>query len=334
MNLVQSARSIEAALQRLQGPAATGKLLVKAVVPNGSGGFQPGPDVALSPGTCAIPVDGNSLKEQATVFVKPNSASSEKDDADKAWTVTGAGTVVDVEAIQGGPAGNLGLGTRYRWDEPITGIELTSTSSVALTGGAFSGAFAGLKDFRHYKSLDKTGLQALFRAQLGAFPAAALSRIGITPQDGPFAGSPGPRTARVSSRGMLYRLTFMLWVISTRLDGEQQRSREGEYLLGDVLEALQGATRVRNRCFAVSTEPGAEVQSAGVFDVSPTSYVDTVTIATTVVLEGRHEPVDAHDWLRTRLRQQTDPQAPDPPIDLPNVIIPMPPNGPGTPPFP
>jgi hypothetical protein len=101
-----------------------------------------------------------------------------------------------------------------------------------------------------------------------------------------------------------------------------------------VLEVLQDARRIRDRSFVVSAEPGAQIQGASPHEVTPTVYVDRVTITTDFVLTRRPEPKDYNDWLRTRLRQQTAAQAPSPPLDLPNIIIPMPPDGPGPGPFP
>jgi hypothetical protein len=317
---IQNARAIEATLARLQGPCATGKLLVKAL----------GPDVLFGPGECAVPFDGGAYDPQSTVFVKPNPAFTSG-----TWVVTQAGTLVDVEALQGGTVPNRPGGTPYRWEPPITGIELESVADAAgLVGGAFSEAFAGLRQFVHYKSLDREGIEALFKAQLFDFPAAALSWVQTVPLDGPMSGTPGPRTNRVSSKGMLYRHTWMLWLVTSRLDLEAQRRHEGDTLRADVLEIIFGAKRARDGAFQVSMEPGAEVQNASPYLISPTSYVDQVTFSTIVLLENKPEPREYHDWLRTRLRQQTPPQAPDPAIDIPNLIIGMPPGGPGPGPFP
>jgi hypothetical protein len=317
---VQNSRAIEAALQRLQGPASAGKLLVHAT----------GADTALDPGSCAIPIDAAALDRRGMVFVKPNPAQSEGQ-----WTVTAAGTLVDVEAIGGGTPGNKAAGTVYRWDPPLDGIELTSASDASgVTGGSFSGAYAGLRQYVYLKSLNRSDVEALFAAQVYDYPAAALAWARTTPLDGPLAGSPGPRTARVGQNRMLYRHTWFLYLVTSRLDSEDARNLEADTLRDDVLELIQGARRTRNRAFAVSVEPGAEVQSADVFRVTPTSYVDLVTFNTIVSLEHNPEPRVYHDWLRTRLRQQTAAQAPAAPLDIPNVIIPIPPNGPGSPPFP
>lgn len=320
MSTISNARAIEASLQRLQGPAATGRLLVRAT----------GADVELGPGSCAVPVVNGVLNDQAVAFVHRNPA-----DEDGRWTVTSAGVLVDVEAVQGGTPGNQVGGTPYRWDPPLPGIELVSTAEAAgLTGGAYTGAFAGLRQFTHLRSTDFVPGQELFAHKVFDYPAVAMTWARTAPLDGPLSGTPGPRTARVGSRRMLYRHTWFLWVVTSRLDSAGARSNEALTLLDDVVGELEGAMRVRNRAFAVSLEPGAEVVTAAPFRLLPTVYVDLVTLDTAYVLHGRREPREYDDWLRTRLRQQTPPLGPDAPLDLPNLIIPMPPDGPGPGPYP
>jgi hypothetical protein len=329
---ISNARAIEAALQRLQGPPAAGKLLVKPEpLPDGS----PGPDVVLPVGACAMPQDGNAIDERAAVYVRPNPANPAEDSGDRTWTVTAAGTLVDVESVQGGAHTNRDGGTSYRWDPPLEGVELVSvTDASGIAGGSFSGAFAALRQFAHLKTINFVAGQGFFESQTVDFPAAVLAWGGIAPLDGPLAAAPGPRTARTKQGAMLYRQTWMLYLGTSRLDSSGLRSNEGATLLDDVLGVIAWACRIRDRSFIVSGEPGAQIQSARPYVVSPTAYVDAVTIETSFVLERNPEPRAYHDWLRTRLRQQVPPGGQLPLIDLPNAIVPMPPNGPGTPPFP
>jgi hypothetical protein len=136
---------------------------------------------------------------------------------------------------------------------------------------------------------------------------------------------------------MLYKHTWGLWVATSRLDSVAARSEEGARLLWDVLEVLQDARRIRDRSFIVSAEPGAKIVSARPAYVLPTVYVDIITLETLFVLERNPEPRTYHDWLRTRLKlytKQNPGSPPSPPLELPNLVIPMPPGGPGTPPFP
>jgi hypothetical protein len=192
VSLIQNARAIEAALQRLQGPPATGKLTVKAT----------GADLLLHPGTIALPIDGGAIDPSAAVYVRPNPLTESDADNPGAWTIPAAGVLVDVEAIQGGPRSNKDGGTSYRWNPPLAGLELVSVAEAAgIAGGAYSGAFAGLRQFSHLKALTFEAGQGLFRSQTFDYPAAVLAWAGTVPLDGPQASSPGPRTARVAQGG-------------------------------------------------------------------------------------------------------------------------------------
>jgi hypothetical protein len=331
---IDNARAIEAALQYLQGPPSSGKLLVKAT----------GADVKLFPGDVALPVLGNAIEQRAGVYAKRNPATrdlkpAKPGDPDEAghWLVTAAGTLVDVESIQGGTHTNKPGGTPYRWDPPLDGIELVSVADAGgLTGGAFSGASGGLKQFAHFDMLNLEPNQYLWQSNTFAYPAAILSWKSAQPLDGSFVAIPGPRTARVSQSATLYRNTWWLTLLTSRLESVGLRSLEASSLRDDAREAIYGARRIRDRCFIVSVEPGANLPSIESAAITPTVRADRITIETAFVLD-RASQREYHDWLRTRLRQQTpavtDP-APPPPLDLPNIIVPMPPNGPGSPPFP
>lgn len=335
MTIIDNARAIEAALQRLQGPAAAGKLVVKTEVVDG----VPGPATLLHPGTCALPLDGGMIDPGASVYVRPNPATASAAENPGAWLVTAGGVLVDVEAVQGGDRANKDGGTTYHWDPPELGIEAASVADAAgITGGSYSGAFAGLRQVSHFKPTvtSTEPNQALFMAGTFDFPAVVLGWAGMGPLDGAQAAAPGPRTAR-TGRGMLYKNTWTIWVATSRLDSQAARSEEGTILLQDIIEILQDARRVRDRSFFVSAEPGAKAVSARPAYLAPTAYVDVITLETIFVLVRNPEPRVYNDWLRTRMKLYTAPNAgspPAPPLELPNVVVPMPPGGPGAPPFP
>lgn len=332
MNTIDNARAIEAALQVLQGPPSSGKLLVKSLADDGA---------VLQPGTCAYPIDGNATDLRAGVYVKRNPATApapgEKETAlTSTWPLTTAGVLVDVESIQGGAHANRPGGTSYRWDPPLDGVELRSVADVGgLTGGANTGAFAALRQFAHIKTLNFPTApgQNLFAMNISVYPAAVLAWASMVPLDGPLSAAPGPRSARTGNASMLYRHSWELYLVTSKLESATARSLEGQTLLADVMAELTEACRVRDRCFVVSGEPGAQIQGARPVVAAPGQFVDMVTFDTTFTLT-RESRRSYHDWLRTRLRQQIPAGENDAPIDLPNVVVPMPPNGPGTPPFP
>jgi len=296
------------------GSIATGELLVHS---EGLTGVVPF-------GAMAIPIVGGGLLEEATAFVPKNPATE-----DGSWPVVQAGTVVPVQSLQGGLVANTAPGTEYRWDEPLAGIELVSVSSAGLTGGVASTAFAALQQLGLYKKLDQQSFELFMRAQLSQYPGAILAWESSMPLDGPMAATPGPRTARMGRGKFLFKHTWALWLVTARLDTEGLRRREGDTLRDDVMETLFDTASARGLRLAI--EPGCEILGASVFGVTPTSYVDLVRFSTTVTLEHRPQGAVYNDWLRTRLRQTTDVNGEgpslSPPIALPDVSDPMPPNG-------
>jgi hypothetical protein len=315
---LQKARAIEARLQKLQGSAGTGQLRVRAT----------GADVVLPPGECAVPLVDNALNEQATIFVRPNPTAPSSDKV-KGWTVTSAGTLVDVETLQGGAGVNLPGSIECRWDPPLAGLEETATLEPAgVTGATSSAELGSIALFRHYKQIATGDIDELFRAQVYAFPAAILAWGTTSPLDGPISGSPGPRTARVGASAMLAKHGWLLYLVTSRLEEEGIRRREGEILRDRVLRRLHNARRTRDRAFVVSNEPGTEVLAARVFRVTPTSYVDVVEFATIYTLTPDNDEPDANPWLRTHYKQLTPAQGPAVPLELPNIVIPIPPDGP------
>lgn len=306
MSTVDNARAIQAALQPLMGTPATGQVTVHSTGATGTVPF----------GSTAIPVVTGDLREEATAFVPKNPASG-----DGSWPVVLAGTAVPIESLHGGPVGNVAAGVAYRWDPPLPGIEATSVSVGAVAGGVASTAFAALKQIRVYKSLTQANFEQFLRAQLSQYPGAILAWESTTPLDGPMAATPSPRQARVGRGKFLFRHTWLLWLVTSRLDTEAMRRREGDALRDDIIEILFDCMQARG--LRVSNEPGAEILSASPFAATPTSYVDLIRFGCTVTVQHR-SAAQFNDWLRTRLRQQTDPQAPSsPPINLPDLTIPM-----------
>lgn len=310
MSTVQNGRAIEAALAPLMGPCASGQLLVRSTGATGKVPY----------GAALIPIKRGGLEEEATAFVTKNPATE-----DGSWPVVQGGTAVPLAALQGGPVGNTEPGTEYRWDEPLDGIEDVSVSQGGLAGGAESGGYAALRQLRNYKALSQNMLEDLLRASVGLFPAGVLAWESSQPIDGPMAARPGARSARMGRGKFLFRHTWLLYLVTSRLDSEGERRREGDTLRDDVIETIFDTTSARG--LRVSTDPGAEILDARLFTVTPTSYVDVVRFATTSVVQHRSQGADYGPWLRTRLRQQLPEQAGSK-IDLPDITIPIPPDGP------
>lgn len=313
---VANGRAIQAALAPLMGSVASGQLLVKPAAPLTSG--------VVPWGACAVPIVRGGLVEEGTVFVAKNPAT-----ADGSWPVGQAGSLVTVESLQGGPVGNSKPGTEYRWDLPLVGIEEVSQSLPGLTGGVQLDTFAALRQLISYKKLDQPSFEQFLRAQLSQNPAICLCWESTLPLDGPTASQGVPRMARTGTGKFLYRHTWGLFIVTGRLDTQGQRQREGDQLRDDVIETLFDTTAARG--LRLANEPGCEVLDARVFGVTPTSYVDLVRIGCTVTLQHRRQRTEYNDWLRTRLQNMTQPNGEgptiSPPLKVPDVTDPMPPNG-------
>lgn len=306
MSTITNERAIQALLQVLMGPPASGELTVRSTGATGTVPAQ----------ACLIPIDTGELDEEAMVFVQPNPATE-----DGSWPVTSGGTAVQVEALQGGARGNRASGAEYRFDPPLEGIEAVATTPTGLTGGVASGAFGALAQLRLYRNLEQETFKSLLFAQLGDFPGAVLAWESTMPLDGPMAARPAPRQARAGTGKFWFRHSWMLFLVTSRLDTEAQRRREGAALRDALLALLLDRRGARG--FRVSMSPGIEILSAAPYRTTPTSYVDLVRFACTVTLESRPLTAEYNPWLTTRIRQQTPSQGANPPLDLPDYTIDM-----------
>lgn len=265
--------------------------------------------------TIVTPIIGGDLDEEAEMVVDKNPATG-----DGAWPVTDAGVDLPVTALLGGQVGNRPVGTTYRVQVP--GIEELATSAT-IVNGVDSEEPGAPKQIVSYKKMERADLEELFRAQVGRFPAVCLSWERTQPSDGPQATSPGPRASRQGRTRVLYRHVWVAFLVTSRMDGASLRQEESALLRDEVVGQLSGATKGVHG-LRVSQEPGAEVVDVSAFRVSPTSYVDLVRFRTLYTQEMRRNGPNAYNpWTKTRLRQQTKPQPPDPPLDLPDGTIDM-----------
>lgn len=304
MNSSENARAILGALQPLTGAAATGKLFVRST---GATGIVPA-------GAFAIPKVGDSICEDATVFVKRSSA------ADYSWAVTSLGTLVDVEALGGGTITNQSAGTEYRWDPPLSGIEATSEShaSYPLAGGTLSGL---LKQVRSYKNAQSATYEEFIRAQLSTFPGAILAWESTAPASGTLGPAQGPRGDRRGRDRILYRATWILYLVTSRLESEAWRRRESDLLRDAVTEELFGRELVRT--LHVSSSPGLEIVTEQPFAVTPAYYADLVRFGTTFVVERKSGATGYNDWMRSRIAMTEPASAPLLELTRVDTTVPM-----------
>lgn len=322
---VDIGRTLEAVLQRCMGQWGNGRLLVKTQpLPDGSDG----PDAVLPAGSFAIPIVNGASLDEGTVYVKKNQATIVSpgkgfSDSGGDWTITAAGVVVDVETLQGGEQVNQVAGTLYRWDEPVPGIEEQSVLSTDVTGGDFSSD--RIRQVRQLRQLEKADQLELYQGKVSAYPAVVIAWAGSAPSDGPMQTSPGPRTARTASQTMLYRTTWMLFVITSALESNNDRRRQGQRLVDDLLEVLADCQTARE--LRVSTAPGIEVLDSNPFATNARVYVDLIRFATHTALRRRPQDEVFSPWLTTRFVNELGDQARLPALQMPDESMGMPPNG-------
>lgn len=292
-------------LSQHQGQYASGPALVHAT----------GSDVDVPHGTVGLPILNGELDEQAAVRVAKNPAT------DGEWTVTSAGVAVTLESVVAGTRVNLAAGTSIRWDPPLAGVEATSdVQAPGLTGGTQLSGFGTLRQLRLYRDLGtKPTAEDFFRAQVDEYPAAVLAWEATIPHDGPTG--PGLGRSRLGGGKRLVKRDWRLFIVTSRLDAEHRRRSESYDLVDELLQTL--TEEVADRGIAISRPDGIEIVDAREIVSGREVYVDQIRFATSATLSRRASTETFNDWLTTRMRQQTEPQAPDPPIDLPDHTVDM-----------
>lgn len=307
---VGQGRALLGLLQVLMGPFATGTLTVRSTGATGT----------VPKHSHGIPLDGGELFDDALLVVQPNPATP-----DGSWAVTSAGTPVTVAAVLGGTKGNLASATQVRWDPPLAGIKAVSVTAGALAGGSYFTSQPGtptLRQARLYKEVPRDVLDALFAGQMGEdTPAAVLAWESAGPADGTGIAAMGSTPSRVGSGKRLWKNNWVLFLVTSRLEGQGPRRRESDDFRDLALELLTDRTAWRG--IPISSPQGLQIVEASVFRVLPTVYVDSIRFASTITLERRDERT-FNDWTKTRIRVEQPEQPPGQPLYVPNVTDPMP----------
>ena len=289
--ITATSRALLAVLAPLTGERSSG-----AVVLQSSG---PG-SVTVKLGQYAVPVIDGQLSPELLVKVARNPAT-----ADGSWVVSVDPTTVDVVSNLGGVRHNLPAGTVLQLDPPVAGLisNRPTVVSPGMLGGADASGFGALLDVAQAESLTGPLLSVdLRRSELQRFPAACLTWTSMLPADGSSVPQvrPGGRTG-VKSK--LYRLTFVLTVVTSRTDSGSARRHEGRWIVNALLTALSDRQSVDGE--VISSPAGVQVQSVtrepntqGVFQQY---YVYNIELNCEVTLTGLDQRTFA-DWLSARLR--------------------------------
>lgn len=271
-------RSIMAVLAPLTGQRATGTVTVRSTT---------GSNVTLPKGCFAAPIPASDTGAKQIARDKLLFTTEEA-------TVAPAGTPVAIASLLGGTRHNFVDGTEVRWDPQLTGIELVSSLTGDMTGGAEPTGDASVRRIIAYEELATPDIAAaLFSAKMVAQTPGVVVTWAST--------GPGERMGRsVWQRAD----RWILYVVTTRGSGTIERGTEGLNLL-DLLESYLGERgAVDGRNFS---DPGISIVGASRHRVTPSSFVYALTIEThgamarvdTRLVDGSAKGPIA-DWVRTR----------------------------------
>jgi hypothetical protein len=299
MSSLPNSRAITALLQPLMGTPGGGTVTAKALTGT----------VDLPPFGVLLPIVNGGIMEEAGVFVQKNPATENGN-----WSVTTAGTPIQVASLLGGPIVNR-ANLQYRWDPPMAGLDPLALGTVS--GGMAADGFGALKQVRQYRNMSPADLKELFAAQISNCPAAALAWEATQPLDGPIP-SVQMGTARMAKGKKRYRHMWTLFLITTRADNDARRRVEGDRLRDTVVELITEQQEARGLPVSDSF---LEINEARYLTSSPTAFVDIVRFSTTFAMT-RIDPRTFGPWLTTRFLAQTEPiPQPEPQPPIPELVL-------------
>ena len=207
----------------------------------------------------------------------------------------------------------------------LAGIEETSPIDTGgMVGGTQSSAFGALRQVRQYRTLGSPDdAEQFFLGQVGDYPAAVLSWQASYPWDGSSTASGASDTTRIADGERLFRHEWRIQVVTSRLESEYRRRREGDTVRDNLMERLTDEIAHRGLC--LSNPDGLTVIEARLAGLTPTTFIDVIRLTSSYVLKLR-EDEDFADWEQTRLRLQTEkqgsPPQESPEIDVPDITFP------------
>lgn len=282
--LVDLAHAYLAQLHPLTGTRGTGAVTATAT----------GADVEVPRNTYLVPVRDGAAMYHWPFKTAGNPATAQPHNQGGEWTVTGAGTQVTIQSNVGGKWANLKAGDVLRWEPPIAGLEPTVTVTADFTGGDEG----SIKEVRFFEDLE-TSRQAsdFFDAKLGRFPALLLIWFRSTPVEGRTTGM-SRGGSRAQSGVTLNFEQFAAYVITSRLDADPRRRREGLDLMAAVSGALTDVGRNLDGELLASAG-SVEVLERARFARGPSAYVYAVTVRSAIAL-CRQDTRTFVPWLRSR----------------------------------
>jgi hypothetical protein len=187
------------------------------------------------------------------------------------------------------------------WYTPSVGVDGTGIVGVdGIVGGTSIVSLGALRNVRDFRDIGgHPQAQEFFRARMGDFPAVCIQWRSTSPADGSTGSTwGGSSKTRIARGARLYVDHFDLSIVTTRLDSNNQRMREGALLRDAMLELL--TDRMVWRDLEISKPNGIQVLEAKQTLTTPTSYIDVIRIALQYALHRTPGPARSAPWERTR----------------------------------
>jgi hypothetical protein len=291
--VIRIERGIMSVLQVLTGPRASGSVVVRALAGTPT---MPANTYGLPVITSAAGVKG---------FDRSRMVKTVGDVA-----LTTSGVAVPIVSVVGGSKMNLQAGTEFVWDGPApAGVEARSTLAADMTGGAPSTLEAGaLKRVLPFEGIGKEDLaKSLWSAQGSPddFPAAIVSWE-------------GSRTVMIAGRGGVREVhTFRVYLVTSRLDGNAQRSDEGKICLQAVKSLLTDRSAADGESIS---NPPLYPGNSGRLITGTTAFVYWAEFECGYAVRKR-ELRSFADWTKSNIKVQTAPQdQPPTPANAPEPL--------------
>lgn len=242
---VLTKRAILCVLGDLAGPRASGDVIVTAAAG----------DTFIAPGTYGIPVIDSKAVYARMLRVLPNGWAPGPDgrQAPQPWPVTAAGSPVAVRAVSGGLAGNLPAGTPILWQPYDADLEPRGeVAAGGITGGLDVDGPGTCRRVIAFEAVGRDDAVSKFwQAKGEGFPAICVARV----------GSDVDEIVKVNEALRTHR--FRIYIVSSRLDGDDERVEQLELLLDSIEKRLQGLADYEGEVFSgPPCETGAEAREA------------------------------------------------------------------------
>ena len=171
-----------------------------------------------------------------------------------------------------------------------------------MIGGTRLETFGALRQVVAYKDLgSQPDAKSFFSAQLGEYPAAALTWVATTPGDGSASPSMGVDQTRLGRASRFYCHEWNLFIISTRCESTNRRKREGDTIRDRMLQILSDRQSWRGVQLSSSVHP-IKILDARLAKAGSDAYIDVIRFATWFVLERTDARV-FNPWVTTNLRE-------------------------------